>query len=150
MKIKVEKANCGASVKAHKGFNMGGGYQSVTNTSRLSKDQDREQKLKKLGLSTGAMVERREKADAKKAAAAKAESMKKGAQKGSKAKTVQSVKKKDEIKAYGGSQMMGKKFNPIKFCKKANLIPTKEKYLQMMRVFKIIVIVSIIIVLLSF
>ena len=109
MKIKVEKANCGASVKAHKGFNMGGGYQSVTNTSRLSKDQDREQKLKKLGLSTGAMVERREKADAKKAAAAKAESMKKGAQKGSKAKSVQSVKKKDEIKAYGGTHMMGKK-----------------------------------------
>ena len=43
----------------------------------------------------GAMVERREKADAKKSAMAKAESMKKGAAKGSKAKAVQSEKKKD-------------------------------------------------------
>ena len=109
MKLKVEKANCGASTKAHKGFNMGGGYQSVSNTSRLSKDADGEQKLKKMGLSTGAMVERREKSDAKKAADKKTESMKKGAQKGSKAKTVQSLKKKDEIKAYGGKHMMGKK-----------------------------------------
>ena len=109
MKMKVEKSNCGASVKAHKDFNMGGGYQSVSNTSRLSKDQDREQKLKKMGLSTGAMVERREKSDAKKAADKKTESMKKGAQKGSKAKTMQSMKKKDEIKAYGGKHMMKKK-----------------------------------------
>ena len=108
MKMKVEKANCGASTKAHKGFNMGGGYQKLSNTSRLSKDADREQNLKKMGLSTGAMVERRDKSDAKKAALAKTESMKKGAQKGSKAKTIQSMKKKDEVKAYGGSYMMGK------------------------------------------
>lgn len=106
--MKVKKANCGASVKAH-GFNMGGGYQGITSTSRLNKEQDREQKMRKLGLSTGAMVERREKADAKKSAMAKAESMKKGAAKGSKAKAVQSEKKKDEIKAYGGKHAMGKK-----------------------------------------
>jgi hypothetical protein len=62
-----------------------------------------------MGLSTGAMVERREKSDAKKAADKKTESMKKGAQKGSKAKTMQSMKKKDEIKAYGGKHMMKKK-----------------------------------------
>ena len=34
----VKKANCGASVKAH-GFNMGGGYQGITSTSRLNKEQ---------------------------------------------------------------------------------------------------------------
>lgn len=107
--MKVKKANCGASTKPHKGFNMGGGYQSISNTSRLTKDQDREQNLKKMGLSTGAMVERRNKSDAKKAAQAKTESMKKGAQKGSKAKTMQSMKKKDEVKAYGGKHMMKKK-----------------------------------------
>jgi hypothetical protein len=107
--MKVKKANCGASTKPHKGFNMGGGYQSISNTSRLTKDQDREQNLKKMGLSTGAMVERRDKSDAKKAAQAKTESMKKGAQKGSKAKTIQSLKKKDEVKAYGGKHMMKKK-----------------------------------------
>ena len=107
--MKVKKANCGASTKPHKGFNMGGGYQSISNTSRLTKDQDREQNLKKMGLSTGAMVERRDKSDAKKAAQAKTESMKKGAQKGSKSKTIQSLKKKDEVKAYGGKHMMKKK-----------------------------------------
>ena len=107
--MKVKKANCGASTKPHKGFNMGGGYQSISNTSRLTKDQDREQNLKKMGLSTGAMVERRDKSDAKKAAQARTESMKKGAQKGSKAKTIQSLKKKDEVKAYGGKHMMKKK-----------------------------------------
>jgi hypothetical protein len=97
MKLKIKKANCGASTKAHNGFNSGGGYQGISNTSRLSKDQDREQSLKKMGLSTGAMVERKEKLDAKKAAQAKTESMKKGAQKGSKAKSVQSLKKKEEV-----------------------------------------------------
>ena len=45
---------------------------------------------------------------------------------------------------------MGKKFNPIKFCKKVNLIPTDKKYQQMMRVFKIALIIAIIIVLLTF
>ena len=40
---------------------------------------------------------------------AKSESMKKGAAKGSKAIAVQSEKKKDEIKAYGGKHMKGKK-----------------------------------------
>lgn len=45
---------------------------------------------------------------------------------------------------------MGKKFNPIKFCKKANLVPTTEKYLQMMKVFKIVMIGTIIVILLTF
>ena len=106
--MKVIKANCGASVKAH-GFNMGGGYQSVRSTSRLSKEQDREQKMRKMGLSTGAMVEQREKAKAKKDAAMKSEAMKKGAQKGSVAKAVQSEKKKEELKAAHGKHTMGKK-----------------------------------------
>ena len=97
--MKVSKANCGASTKPHKGFNMGGGYQKISNTSRLSKNQDREQKLKSMGLSTGAMVERKE----------TAESMKKGAQKGSTAKPIQSQKKKSEVEAYGGSYMTKKK-----------------------------------------
>ncbi len=107
--MKVTKANCGASTKPHKGFNMGGGYQKISNTSRLTKDQDREQNLKKMGLSTGAMVERKENAQKKAAATAKSESMKKGAQKGSSAKPIQSRKKKDEIEAYGGKHMMKKK-----------------------------------------
>lgn len=45
---------------------------------------------------------------------------------------------------------MTKKFNPIKFCKRANLIPTNKEYLQMMQVFKIVIIAAIIIVLLTF
>ena len=109
MKMKVSKANCGASTKPHKGFNMGGGYQKISNTSRLSKNQDREQKLKSMGLSTGAMVERKETAKKKAAASAKTESMKKGAQKGSTAKPIQSQKKKSEVEAYGGSYMTKKK-----------------------------------------
>ena len=109
MKHKVEKANAGASVKSHNGFYGGGGYQGIKSTSRLSKEQDREQKMRKMGLSTGAMVERKEKTKAKKDAAMKSEAMKKGAQKGSVAKTVQSEKKKDEIKAAYGKHTMGKK-----------------------------------------
>ena len=50
------KANAGASVKSHNGFYGGGGYQGIKSTSRLSKEQDREQKMRKMGLSTGAMV----------------------------------------------------------------------------------------------
>ncbi len=45
---------------------------------------------------------------------------------------------------------MGNKFNPIKFCKKANLVPTNKKYLQMMQVFKITLVATTLIVGLSF